>query len=45
MMIKSQDTLGLQTGIIIAVPIPKDKEANATMIKKGIDEALAEADE
>ena len=32
-MIQSQDTLGLETGIIYAVPIPTDKEANSAVIK------------
>ena len=37
--------MGLQTGIVFAVPIPTDKEANSTYIKQSIDQALAEADQ
>ena len=35
----------MKTGIIFAVPIPIEKEANSAVIRKAIDQALAEADE
>jgi len=44
-MIHSQLRLKLQTGMIFANPVPKDKEANPEVIHKAIDQALKEADE
>jgi pseudouridine-5'-phosphate glycosidase len=44
-MIQSQIDLGLQTGMLFAVPIPEDKAADSELMKKSIDQALAEADE
>ena len=44
-MIHAQSILNLQTGMIIANPIPADKEANAEGINKAIEQALKEADE
>ena len=37
--------LSLKTGVIFAVPIPIECEANPAVIKKAIDQALAEADQ
>ena len=44
-MVKSQSDLGLETGMIFAVPIPEDKAADSEVIKGAIKAALAEADE
>lgn len=45
-MVNSQfNELGLQTGMIFAVPIPEDKAADSQVIKGAISTALAEADE
>ena len=44
-MVNSQEELGLQTGMIFAVPIPEDKAADSQTIKDAIQTALAEADE
>jgi len=44
-MIKSQEDLQLDTGILFTVPIPVDKEADSGKIKAGIDQALKEAQE
>ena len=44
-MIRSQALLGLETGMVFAVPVPADKEANSAMIKTAIDQALSEANE
>ena len=44
-MVKSQADLGLQTGMIFAVPIPEDKAADSTVIKNAIAQALQEADD
>ena len=44
-MIQCQDLLKLKTGIVFAVPIPVECEANPAVIKSAIDKALAEADE
>lgn len=41
----AQETLGLDTGMLFAVPIPADKAADSSVIKKGIEQALREADE
>ena len=35
--------LKLESGILIAVPIPKDKSANASKIQTAIDQSLKEA--
>jgi len=43
-MILSQRMLGLQTGMIFANPVPKDKEANPELIRSAIKEALEQAD-
>lgn len=44
-MIKSQEALRLQTGLLFTVPIPADKAADSETMKKGIAQALQEADE
>jgi hypothetical protein len=44
-MVLSQDQLGLKTGMLFSVPIPADKAADQATIKKGIAQALSEADE
>ena len=44
-MVKSQAELGLETGMIFAVPIPEDKAADSQVIKEAIATALAEADD
>jgi len=36
--------LALQNGLIFAVPVPEDKEANSENIKKAIGQALGEAE-
>ena len=43
-LIHHNDMLKLKNGIIFAVPVPKDKEANQEHIKHAISEALADAD-
>ena len=43
-MVHSQGELGLETGIIFAVPIPEEKAADSRVIKDAIAQALAEAD-
>jgi pseudouridine-5'-phosphate glycosidase len=35
-MMLSQQKLGLETGMLFAVPIPADKAADSAVIKKGI---------
>ena len=45
LMIESQSLLRLETGIIFANPVPKDKEANPEVVEKAINQALAEAKE
>jgi pseudouridine-5'-phosphate glycosidase len=42
-MIRSQEDLRLNTGILFTVPIPEDKEADSGKIKAGIDQSLKEA--
>jgi len=42
-LIKSQEDLKLQTGILFAVPIPEEKEADQQKVKQSIDIALKEA--
>jgi len=42
-MIQAQDQLQMQTGMLIAVPIPEDKAADPKTMKAGIDAALKEA--
>ena len=44
-MVKSQRDLGLETGMIFAVPIREDKAADSQLIKDAIDQALREADQ
>ena len=44
-MIASQDAIGLETGMILANPIPKDKEMNSELIRGAVDQALKESDE
>ena len=44
-MIDAQTTLKLQTGMIFANPVPKDKEANPEVVRKAIDQSLQEAKE
>lgn len=44
-MIRSQEDLQLNTGILFTVPIPKDKEADSEKIKAGIEQSLKEAEE
>jgi pseudouridine-5'-phosphate glycosidase len=44
-MIRSQEDLQLNTGILFTVPIPEDKEADSEKIKAGIDQSLKEAEE
>ena len=44
-MIRSQEELQLNTGILFTVPIPEDKEADSEKIKAGIDQSLKEAEE
>ena len=44
-MIKSQQIMKLQTGMIFANPVPKDKEANPEVVREAISQALKEADE
>lgn len=43
-IILGNDTLKLHNGMIFAVPVPKDKEANQDNIQKAIEQALKEAD-
>lgn len=45
LMIEGNDMLNLKNGIIFAVPVPKEKEANQENIKSAINTALIEADE
>jgi pseudouridine-5'-phosphate glycosidase len=40
-----QVELGLQTGLLFAVPIPEDKAGDSELIRASIDKALAEANE
>lgn len=44
-MIRSQEDLQLNTGILFTVPIPEDKEADSEKIKAGIEQSLKEAEE
>eukprot|EP00347_Sterkiella_histriomuscorum_P018997 403343364 len=44
-IIQGNDILKLKNGIIFAVPVPADKEANQDNIQKAIASALAEADQ
>jgi len=44
-IIRAQDELKLETGILFTVPIPSDKEADSELMKSGIAQALREADE
>lgn len=43
-IIQGNDLLKLKNGMIFAVPVPEDKEANQELIQKAISEALAEAE-
>ena len=40
-----QVELGLQTGLLFAVPIPEDKAGDSELIRASIDKALQEANE
>jgi pseudouridine-5'-phosphate glycosidase len=44
-IIDAQKKLGLTSGILFAVPIPAKEEADAAVVSKAIQQALAESDE
>ena len=44
-LVKNQEELGLDTGMIFAVPIPEDKAAESSLIKEAITKVLAETDD
>jgi pseudouridine-5'-phosphate glycosidase len=44
-IIQRQIDLGLETGMLFAVPVPEDKAGDSALIKSCIDKALAEAND
>lgn len=43
-MFYQYNVLNLQTGMLVAVPIPEDQEADCTMITEATQQALKEAE-
>lgn len=44
-IVRAQINLGLETGMLFAVPIPEDKAGDSLLIKESIDKAIFEANE
>jgi pseudouridine-5'-phosphate glycosidase len=44
-IIKMQVAMGLETGMLFAVPIPEDKAGDSELIRQSIDKAISEANE